>query len=118
MSTHVQTEPPAELVRRSQRFGAQAAIDELADILVRKQVEHREKLEQIFATFVADEASVAPFSEILRLRLRARAFEELIWDLVALVHSLDLDLPECLSRLQGIDTVASPRGLHTRRAAR
>lgn len=105
-----------ELVSRAQRFGAQAMADELAELLVKKQSEHREKLEQLFAGFVADEASVAPFSEILRLRLRARAFEEVVWDLVALIHALDLDLPESLSRIQGIDTVAAPRGLHTRRA--
>lgn len=105
-----------ELVSRAQRFGAQAMADELAEVLVRLQTDHREKLEQLFGSFVADEASVAPFSEILRLRLRARAFEEVIAELVALVHSLDLDLPRALERVQGIDTVTPPRGLHTRRA--
>lgn len=107
-----------ELVSRAQRFGAQALLDEVAEILVVRQEAEREKLERLFAGFVADEASVAPFSEILRHRLRGRAFEELIADVVHLVHELELDLPQAFSRLHGIDTVASPKGLHMRRAAR
>lgn len=105
-----------ERVSRAQRFGAQALVDELAEILVVRQEAEREKLERLFAGFVADEASPAPFSEIIRYRLRGRAFEEIIADVVRLVHELDLDLPQAFSRLHGIDGVAAPKGLHMRRA--
>lgn len=109
------TESRAELVTRSQRFGAQAMLDEVAELLVQKQSEHREKLEHVFARFVTEPASRAPFSEILRLRLRGRAFEEVIAELVRLVHAFDLALPDSLRRLHAIDTVPAPRGLYMRR---
>lgn len=102
-----------DLVSRAQRFGAQALVDEVAEILVARHAAELEGLERVRSYFAAGDASVAPFSEMLRRRLRAHAVEDLIADFTRLVLELELELPESFSR---IETAEAPKGLHMRRA--
>lgn len=109
-------ESRGELVSRCQRFGAQAFADDFAEQLEQKHRLYRDRLEAIFATFEREAGSVAPFSEIMRVRFRAKAIEEIAQDVRALCRELGLRAPEALDRFHPIDLVPQPRRLHTRRS--